>query len=91
MTEHGGRTTNQDQIAQRLARAAVGTCEANIEKIISQADLEGQIDEEEAEALIAEGGVERCSYCDWYFELHELRLVNEQYVCPDCLKERQRE
>lgn len=71
-------------IAKRLANYVVGTIEGDMETVLEKTGLTDSVYIDDAEALIAEGGVERCSRCEWWFPKLELFDTGSEYLCPDC-------
>lgn len=41
-------------------------------------------DDEVLDAIVEINEIERCTTCDWWCELHELELINDEHTCEDC-------
>ena len=65
---------------QEIAHRLLGTCDS-VAGVLESLGLEGQMEEDEVEALVAENGVDVCALCGWWFEIGEL---DEDYLCYDC-------
>lgn len=73
-------------IAKKLANHVNGTSRSDYEMVLEETNLTEDVDFDDVEALIAEGGAERCSGCEWWFSKLELFDTGSEYLCSDCKK-----
>jgi hypothetical protein len=43
------------------------------------------LDEDQVAAIMSECGHERCEGCGWWCEDGEIDIVDDEYICADCL------